>query len=552
MSPETLELFNRRDASARWPEGILGDGVRHAFTERLILAGVISEDHAYAALLEQKVNPDHKIGQVLVRNGHASSADITTFIEGENPDRLVYETVTQSRIEHEILAERAIIINAETGSVLYASTGGNERRARDLLSEYYPEKRIELIDYRPANQAAFIDKIAKVGTNVKTGDKIRPEDLADRLVHQAIKRNASDIHITPRSHSFSVFFRILGVRQLIMEGTIETYRQMVTQIKDRGSMDMQESRRPQDGKFTIEHGGKLVDVRVATIPVEPAYESVTLRILDPDRITPDLHKLGISRVDLWAGAIKRKAGICLITGRTGSGKTTTLRASILSINRIEQKVMTVEDPVEYNISYVEQVSVNDLVDLHFATASKSFLRHNPDIVILGEVRDQETAQNAIRLAETGHLVLATLHATDIITAIMRLRDFDISVTTIRQLLRCVLVQDLIRTTCPHCKNHSFRVKGCKVCHGTGYAGQTIISECEYFPYPDSLDLIIARIEKGENNPPTWPTMIEDALAKVETGITDLQEVERVFATEVVDYLNRKSQKQLESPATAPD
>ena len=551
MSPETLAMFTVRDAVERWPNGILGDGERHRFTERLVLAGFVDERSAKAALFEQKINPDTKIGQILVRNGHATNEDITAFIENENPERLVYETVSSSRIPHEMLREYELIINAETSKILYVSTGASQKRAQALLDVYYPEKRHEFIDYKASLLSGFVEKMAKVGTQIKTGDAIRPEDLADRLVHQAIERRASDIHITPRSHSFTVFFRVLGVRELIFEGAIDVYRQMVTQIKDRAQMDMQETRKPQDGKFSIEHGGKLVDVRVATIPVQPQYEGVTLRILDPDRITPNLDNIGITAVAKWKQAIDLRAGLCLITGRTGSGKTTTLRSSILKIDRMSKKIVTVEDPVEYVIPYVEQVSVNELVDLTFATASRSFLRQNPDVVVLGEVRDMDTAANAIRLAETGHLVLATLHATDIVTALMRLREFDVKASTIKQLVKCVLVQDLIRSVCPHCKNDPFKRIECKVCHGTGYAGQTIVSECEYFPFPDTLTPLIERIETGTDHAITWKTMLEDAILKAEQGVTDEQELKRMFPSELAAYRARYGDGTTGAPPTVP-
>ncbi|MBY0364187.1 MAG: Flp pilus assembly complex ATPase component TadA [Phreatobacter sp.] len=551
MSPETLALFTVRDAIARWPNGILNDGERHRFTERLVLAGFVDERSAKAALFEQKINPDTKIGTILVRNGHATHEDITAFIENENPERLVYETVSSSRIPHEMLREYQLILNAETRKVLYVSTGGSQKKAQELLNIYYPDRKHEFIDYKASLLTSFIEKMAKVGTEIKTGDKVRAEDLADRLVHQAIERRASDIHITPRAHSFSVFFRILGVRELIYEGAIDVYRQMVTQIKDRAKMDMQETRKPQDGKFDIEHGGKMVDVRVATIPVQPAYEGVTLRILDPDRITPNLDNIGITEVAKWKEAIELRSGLCLITGRTGSGKTTTLRSSILKIDRMSKKIVTVEDPVEYVIPYVEQVTVNELVDLTFATASRAFLRGNPDVVVLGEVRDMETAANAIRLAETGHLVIATLHATDIVTALMRLREFDVKASTLKQLVKCVLVQDLIRSVCPHCKNDAFKRVECKVCHGTGYAGQTIVSECEYFPFPDTLTPLISRIEHGTDHEITWKTMLEDAILKAEMGITDEQELKRMFPSELAAYRSRYGHGSLAAPPTAP-
>ena len=292
-------------------------------------------------------------------------------------------------------------------------------------------------------------------------------------------------------------------------------------------MDLAERRIPQDGGVQVENNGRLSDMRVATLPTPDGQENIVIRLLDPDRIQPSLNLLGITRVDQWRMGVSRPEGICLICGPTGSGKTTTLNASVREMNRFEKAIYTVEDPVEYRIPYVGQININQPVGLDFARSIRAFMRADPDIIIVGEIRDVETARNAIKAAETGHLVLGTLHTSTIRGAIDRLRDIGVSADEMRYILRTVLVQRLVRTLCPSCKG-----EGCDDCFQSGYGGRTIVSECNYFPSVKEVDALI----DGEI---TWPTMAEDAVLKIKEGMTDIKEVYRVFGEEAVPHLIRE-------------
>ena len=263
----------------------------------------------------------------------------------------------------------------------------------------------------------------------------------------------------------------------------------------------------------------VVDARVATVPTVNG-EIVVIRLLDPDRANVKLGELGISRVDEWKVATNYPFGLCLVCGATGSGKTTTLNATVREMDRFGRAIRTVEEPVEYRIPYVGQVNVNRIVGLDFAQALRAFMRADPDVIILGEVRDLETASLTLRAAETGHLVMATLHTGTIRGTFGRMRSLGVAPVDIQPLLRGILVQRLIRTLCIACRG-----AGCHICFGSGYAGRTIVSECVSF----RSEVEVRRAQEGEQ---WWPSMVEDALTKVESGTTTVDELKRVFHSEL--------------------
>jgi general secretion pathway protein E len=242
-----------------------------------------------------------------------------------------------------------------------------------------------------------------------------------------------------------------------------------------------------------------------------------------------LDGLGITRLVEWRKGVSRPNGLCLICGPTGSGKTTTLNATVKEMDRFERAIFTMEDPVEYRIPYVGQVGANPAVGLDFARGVRAFMRLDPDVIVVGEVRDAETARNAIKAAETGHLVLATLHTSTIYGAVGRLRDLDVPAHELRYLLRSVLVQNLMRTVCHHCHGD-----GCAVCQNTGYSGRTVISECAYF----SSEHDVQRLLDGDV---WWPTLMDDAILKFRQGQSTADEVIRLFGAEAAAALGRSEE-----------
>lgn len=497
---------------------------RHRLGEYFLTKGLITPEILDAASREQEVTGD-RIGQILVANGFLSDKDRVEGILAVASERIAQEKVAKSRIPASILDADNIFISAETDEKLYVSTSSDERYVRMIVERYYPDKTIEFVAYLPTEMNSFISQMKRSSDIDDAGAS--PETMLDRILYRALSEGASDIHIIPRRKSYTGMFRVDGVRGIVHEGPLDEFQTMTAQIKDRARMDLAERRRPQDGGFQFEHLGKLIDMRVATVPVADG-EMCVLRVLDPDRVQPNLDDLGISRADLWRKGVSHQTGLCLICGPTGSGKTTTLNATIKEMARFQKAIYTVEDPVEYRIPYVGQVSVNQAVGLDFAHATRNFMRADPDIIVLGEVRDEETARNAIKAADTGHLVLATLHTGSIEGSVSRLRDLGVQPKELRYLLRSVLVQTLVRRVCDNCGGAR-----CDTC-GDGYVGRSVVSECEYFEGPDDVDRII--VERDSDIDRTWKTMGEDAVEKMQAGITDLRELDRVFGAGVAKYL----------------
>lgn len=477
--------------------------------EYLLARGLINEAQLSAALAEQKITSE-RLGLILVRGGFITRATLLDAILATNPDQIHGEQLFTARVPGDVLLATRSMVVAETKNRVFVATLGSERQARIEIEPYYPESELVFV-------AANFEQVDNYLEDVRA--MLQDDDsLVDRLLRRAFSENVSDVHIIPRHSSYTVMFRYLGVRHHVHEGTLDEYNTLAARIKDLSRMDLAERRIPQDGGFQMEYNGKLVDLRVAAVPTSNS-EYIVIRLLDPDRVQPSLNGLGITRVAEWRKGVSRPDGLCLICGPTGSGKTTTLNASVKEMDRFSNSIFTLEDPVEYRIPYVGQVNVNPALGLDFARGIRAFMRSDPDVIIVGEIRDPETARNAIKAAETGHLVLGTLHTGTIHGAVQRLRDLDVPANELVYLLRSVLVQRLIRTICPHCHG-----KGCPACSGTGYAARTIVSECAYFPGEDDVKSLLA----GERS---WPTMVEDALLKLKEGITTDREVIRIFGEE---------------------
>jgi len=504
---------------------------RHAFAERLIELGLVKPDAVDAAIQEQKVTRE-RIGAILVKNGFLSQDVLIPAILAFKADRIATERVNSSRVPVDILDRMSIIISAETDTTIYVGTMSDEQAVRNIIAEHYPEKEIVFVAFLAENLPDFLDRMRRANSFLEADEDTRPDEMLDRLLYDALNQGASDVHIEPRGDSYAVFFRLLGERRLIHMGTIEEYNTIAAQIKDRGRMDLAERRIGQDGGFQLEHSGRFVDMRVATVATVDG-EQVIVRILDPDAVNPSLDSLGITRINHWRRGITRQNGLCLICGPTGSGKTTTLNASIRELPRFSKKIYTVEDPVEYRIPYVGQVSINPQVGLDFPKAIRNFMRADPDMIVLGEVRDADTARNAIKAADTGHLVMATLHTGSIVSALSRLRDLEVDAYELRYMLRAVLVQTLIRTICKACEGAGHVGSHiCPSCRGTGYSARTVVSECQSFTDSAEVDRVIEMTSPGykASGPMPWPEMIDDAIDVMARGDTSIDELRRVFGS----------------------
>ncbi|MDE1318867.1 type II secretion system ATPase GspE [Vibrio aestuarianus] len=374
--------------------------------------------------------------------------------------------------------------------------------------------------------------------------------LINAMLGEAIKEGASDIHIETFEKVLSIRFRVDGVLREVLSPSRKLAPLLVSRVKVMAKLDIAEKRVPQDGRISLRIGGRAVDVRVSTMPSSHG-ERVVMRLLDKNATRLDLHSLGMTAAnhENFRQLIKRPHGIILVTGPTGSGKSTTLYAGLQELNSNERNILTVEDPIEFDIDGIGQTQVNPKVDMTFARGLRAILRQDPDVVMIGEIRDLETAQIAVQASLTGHLVMSTLHTNTAIGAITRMRDMGIEPFLISSSLLGVLAQRLVRTLCSDCKEAYpadkeqkklfnlqpdqeltlYRAKGCEKCNQKGYRGRTGIHELLLID--DKVQELI-HSEAGEQSieklvRERTPSIRDDGLDKVLQGITSLEEVMRV-------------------------
>ena len=394
----------------------------------------------------------------------------------------------------------------------------------------------------------------------QTEDLLESEDdapiikLINAMLSEAIKEGASDIHIETFEQALVVRFRVDGVLREVLRPNRQLSALLTSRIKVMARLDIAEKRLPQDGRISLRIGGRAVDVRVSTMPSAHG-ERVVLRLLDKNAARLDLEQLGMSEAIRirFAELINRPHGIILVTGPTGSGKSTTLYAGLTRINSRDRNILTVEDPIEYDLDGIGQTQVNPRVEMTFARGLRAILRQDPDVVMIGEIRDLETAQIAVQASLTGHLVLSTLHTNTAAGAITRLQDMGIEPFLLSSSLLAVLAQRLVRTLCPYCKEaHEptaaqrhllglqgkpgtviYNPKGCVKCNLTGYRGRTGIHEL--LPVDDTVRELIhtgageQQVERHVR--PFTPSIRQDGIDKVLVGITSLEEVMRVTREE---------------------
>src|SRR4051812_48886195 len=304
--------------------------------------------------------------------------------------------------------------------------------------------------------------------------------MINALLTQSLREGASDIHIEPFEQISVVRFRIDGTLRDVVRPKKAIHASLISRIKIMSQLDIAEKRLPQDGRITLRVGGKPVDVRVSTLPTGHGERAV-LRLLDKEAGRLDLQHLGMSADVLpqFDKLIAQPHGIVLVTGPTGSGKTTTLYAALSRLNATTTNILTVEDPIEYELGGVGQTQVNPRIDMTFAKALRAILRQDPDVIMIGEIRDLETAQIAVQASLTGHLVLATLHTNDSAAAVTRLLDMGIEPFLLSSSLLGVVAQRLVRKLCPHCRRHDgqlWHAVGCDKCGHTGYQGRVGVYE----------------------------------------------------------------------------
>lgn len=391
-----------------------------------------------------------------------------------------------------------------------------------------------------------------------TEDLLESEDdapiikLINAMLGEAIKEGASDIHIETFETQLLVRFRVDGVLREILRPNRKMASMLVSRIKVMSKMDIAEKRIPQDGRISLRIAGRAVDVRVSTMPSSHG-ERVVLRLLDKNNVRLNLQDLGMTKINrgIFSSLVRKPHGIILVTGPTGSGKSTTLYAGLSEINSKDRNILTVEDPIEFDLQGIGQTQVNAKVDMTFARGLRAILRQDPDVVMVGEIRDLETAQISVQASLTGHLVMSTLHTNTAAGAITRLEDMGIEPFLLSSSLLAVLSQRLVRTLCPDCKTphvpseqeceilglksadasgHAVHSpKGCAACNQTGYRGRTGIHEL--LVVDEGIRELIhtghgeQAIEKYIRQ--NTPSIRDDGCEKVLLGFTSLEEVLRV-------------------------
>ncbi len=456
----------------------------------------------------------------------------------------------------------ALPLAVEDGILVCAVPEGMEEGAvRDL--EFVTGRRVRCSPRSKAELDSAISRAYQGGAeppNPHTGDghlsspaaPINSEgsavSLASALIADAVRMGASDIHVEPYETFVRIRYRLDGVLREVSQPGVAQGRTLISRLKIMADLDIAEKRRPQDGRIRVREEGRTIDIRVSTLPTDFG-EKVVLRILDKSRLQLDLSRLGFEDADLtsFKKALKLPHGMILVTGPTGSGKTTTLYAALNYLNHPGVNITTIEDPIEYNLPGINQTHVRADIGLTFAAALRSILRQDPNIVMVGEIRDGETAEIAIRAALTGHLVLSTLHTNDAPSAITRLTDMGIEPFLVAASVKMILAQRLLRRICAECGEEDLeaerrttfdqqirisrprRGRGCPHCRGTGYRGRTAVYEL--LTVGDRLSEMISTKVGAETlvavaREAGFASLRESAMRLVEKGMTTLEEVSR--------------------------
>ena len=542
--------------------------------ELLINEGILTQDQLNKALEEQKrlksITQYKKLGELLVDLGFVDEKTILQVLSEQleidfidlYAQKIDYDLLTSFPVS--MLEENLVLPFRMDKNLIYIATA-------DPLNYDIIDTIKRLVNKDAKIYLAFSRDILAVIENVKRYQKAKElikkitndlnetvtltsgaiDDFVDFILKDAIKKRCTDVHIEPQKYSFLIRGRIDGVLNELFSFDNDIYAPFVSKIKLLSNMDISEKRKPQDGRFTKDYDNKSYDFRVSTAPVLHG-ESVVLRILDQQKILLKMNELGMSDYNLkrLEFLIKSPYGIVFITGPTGSGKTTTLYAALNEVKGPEKKIITIEDPIEYEISLVQQIPVNYKIGLTFAGIIKNILRQDPNIIMIGEIRDTDTLSSAMQASLTGHLVLGTLHTNDSISTITRLVQMGAEAYMVSDSMLGAVAQRLIRKICPHCKIEYHPKKeelellkdylpegitfhkgaGCKYCNFTGYYGREMISEVlivnseigKMINEGKDRETILQEAKKTG-----FITMIEDAMNKLKAGITTIEEILRV-------------------------
>lgn len=554
--------------------------------EMLVKSKLITEDQLKKALGQQSTSGG-RLGSNLVKLGFLTEEDITSFLSkqyGVPSINLAHFEIDQSVIKlvpAEIAQKHMVIPINRKGSVLTVAMAdpsnifaiddikflsgfkvepvvAAETSIKNAINKHYDSAGLvkDILQGYDDREVATVeegDEGPDVGDLQRATEDAPVVKLVNLILSDAIKKGASDIHIEPYEKSFRVRYRIDGVLYDTMQPPMKLRAAIISRAKIMAQLDIAERRLPQDGRIKIRMGQKEIDFRVSTLPTIFG-EKVVMRLLDKSNLQLDMSSLGFDpqALQLFEKAILAPHGMVLVTGPTGSGKTTTLYSGLHRLNTVETNIMTAEDPVEYNLAGVNQVQMKAEIGLNFAAALRAFLRQDPDIIMVGEIRDYETAEIAIKAALTGHLVLSTLHTNDAPSTVSRLINMGVEPFLVAASTNMILAQRLARKICNSCKEEitvprqalvdvgfapdeskglsCYQGKGCMECNDTGYRGRVALYEV--MPITEDIkDAILQGASVNEmkelGRKHGMKTLREAGLQKIREGMTTIPEIMRV-------------------------
>ncbi len=555
--------------------------LRMRLGDLLVSQNIVTEDQLQIALQQQKQN-GRKLGATLLELGFLSEHQLLTFlaqqlgIEFVDLNKMAIQPqVVQLIPEVHARRYRALAINISDSEVTIAMSDPSDLSAMDAIEALIVPNRMKLVAVRESQLLEFFDQLYRRTREIESfAEQLQEEfgstdfdlsQLSDvskehegtvvkllrSLFEDAVQVHASDIHIEPDETVLRIRQRIDGVLHESVLNEVRIASALVLRLKLVAGLDISEKRLPQDGRFNIQVRGHEIDVRISTMPVQHG-ESVVMRLLDHSAGLLSLHDTGMpdAMLERFRKQLRRPHGMIVVTGPTGSGKTTTLYGAISELNSPANKIITVEDPVEYRLPRINQVQVNTKIGLGFSQVLRASLRQDPDILLVGEMRDQETVEIGLRGAMTGHLVLTTLHTNDAISSALRLIDMGAAGYLVASAIRAIIAQRLVRRICTHCSeihqpepgqmawlhnlfgaranDHLYsRGRGCQSCGFTGYAGRVGVFELLEFDEPMTEALrrgepeafaLAARVSKG------YLSLVNVAYDYACQGVTSIDEV----------------------------
>ena len=555
--------------------------------ELLVKENLITPEQLKKAIEEQKAGGG-RLGSSLTKLGFVTDEELLSFLSKQynvpaiNLDEFEIDKEVVRKIPENIARKHLIVPVNQTGSTLIVATSDPTNLSVIDEIKFLTGYNVEFVAATETAIKKSIEKYFEVSTDyqeimdeaaeeyevigdddnidVKTLEKASEEapviKLVNSVLNDAIKKGASDIHVEPYEKAFRIRFRIDGMLYEIMKPPISLKNAIASRLKIMSKLDIAERRRPQDGRIKIRYAdGKDIDFRVSVLPTLFG-EKIVLRLLDKSNLQLDMTKLGFNEKQLkdFKDAVHKPYGMVLVTGPTGSGKTTTLYSALSELNQVSKNVSTAEDPVEYNIPGVNQVQMHEEIGLNFAASLRSFLRQDPNIIMVGEIRDYETAEIAVKAALTGHLVLSTIHTNDAPSTINRLLNMGIEPFLVASSVHAILAQRLMRKICEKCKEEidiekkfltdigmseaeakttkTYKGKGCNACSNTGYKGRIAVYEILTIA-EEIRELILAGASANEIKKEAirlgMMTMRQSAIDLLKKGLTTIDEVVRVTA-----------------------